>query len=77
MQALVSCRHCKRAVLMAPGRERRDVMRLRDHLAECRPDDPAEALDDADVVEHFRFVLIEALADRARRRPTPLPRLAT
>jgi hypothetical protein len=67
VQALVSCLHCKRAVLMAPGKERRDVMRLRDHLADCRPDDPSEVVRDADVLRHFRVVLIETVSEFARR----------
>ena len=37
----------------------RDVARLRDHLAECRPDDPPDALADADVLRHFRLVLVD------------------
>ena len=64
MQALVSCRHCKRGVLMTRATERRDLLRLRDHLADCRPDDPSEALDDADVLRLFRVVPIPDLGHR-------------
>ncbi len=56
MALLVSCRHCKRAVLMIGEDVRAEVAFLRDHLAVCRPGDFAE-----DALRHFRSVAIEGL----------------
>ena len=64
---LLSCCHCKRAVLMAEhitGTE--VVVQLQRHLATCRPDD----LRIEDPLRHFRTVTIELAgepADTARR----------
>jgi len=51
---LVSCRHCKRAVLMSGENIRAELALLRAHLAVCRPGDPV-----ADALGHFRSVPIE------------------
>jgi len=58
VQILVSCWHCKRAVLIDRRTDRRDLVRLRDHLADCRPDDPSDAPSDEAVLRHFRVVVV-------------------
>ncbi len=44
MPILVSCWHCKRAVLMVPRMTERELVRLWDHLGGCDPDDPSIGL---------------------------------
>src|SRR6266705_426932 len=44
MPILVSCWHCKRAVLMAPRLTERELVWLWDHLGGCAPDDPSIGL---------------------------------
>jgi len=59
VQVLVSCRHCKRMVLMEQGMDLADLVRLREHLATCRPDDPSDALRDESLLRHVRVVVVE------------------
>ena len=71
MRVLVSCWHCKRAVLMDQCMARRDLVLLRDHLADCLHDDPSHVLDDDEVLRHFRVVVIEE--EQATNRTGPAP----
>jgi len=59
VQVLVSCRHCKRVVLMEQGMDLADLVRLREHLAACRPDDPSDVLRDENLLRHVRVVVVE------------------
>jgi hypothetical protein len=56
---LVSCWHCKRAVLIVPRLTERDLAWLCDHLAACEPDDPSIGLGVGAILRHFRLVEIE------------------
>ena len=59
VQVLVSCRHCKRMVLMEQGMDLADLVRLREHLAACRPDDRSNVLRDENLLRHVRVVVVE------------------
>jgi hypothetical protein len=64
MPLLVSCRHCKRPVVMVPRLTEREVVWLWDHLASC--DSDALSLDDQvirpgveNLLRHFRVIEID------------------
>ena len=59
MPILVSCWHCKRAVLMVPRMAERELAWLCDHLAACDPDDPSIGLGVGNLLRHFRVVEVE------------------
>jgi len=66
VQVLVSCRRCKRVVLMDQGMEVCDLVRLRDHVAACRRDDASDVLRDDNLLRHVRVVIVEAEQARSR-----------
>jgi len=73
MAALVSCCHCKRAVLIAPTITERELGTLSDHLATCDASDRSPDVDLARlpaVLACFRVVEIDRHqgTDRATRR---------
>jgi hypothetical protein len=70
MWLLVSCSHCKHALLMVQRITRAELDRLRLHLRECRADHPVELTRIEDAPRHFRTVAIE-LTDGNERRPRP------
>ncbi len=64
MPLLVSCRHCKRPVVMVPRLTEREVVWLWDHLASC--DSDALSLDDQfirpgveNLLRHFRVIELD------------------
>lgn len=59
VRELVSCCHCKRAVLLAGRFTPAEMVQLSGHLADCRPDDPFDSVRVEDAVRHFRRVAIE------------------
>jgi len=67
VQVLVSCRRCKRVLLMDQGMEVCDLVRLRDHVAACCCDDRSEVLRDENLLQHVRVVVVETeqVANRA------------
>jgi len=69
MPILVSCWHCRRAVLMVPRMTERELVWLWDHLGGCDPDDPSIGMGVGNILRHFRVVEIEGSAetDRAAR----------
>ena len=69
MPILVSCWHCKRAVLMVPRMTERELVRLWDHLGGCDPDDPSIGLSVGNILRHFRVVEIEGSAGTDRAAP--------
>ena len=73
MPVLVSCWHCKRAVLMVQRMTERELVLLGDHLADhlaaCGRDDPPLGLGVENLLRHFRVVEVEGErgTDRAAR----------
>ena len=73
MPILVSCWHCKRAVLIVPRLTERELIllgdHLVDHLAACGCDHPYIGLAVENLLRHFRVVEIEREPgpDRAAR----------
>lgn len=72
MPVLVSCRHCKRAVLIAAHVTEREMGALSEHLAACEP--PVRVVDGqgagmVHVLRYFRVAEIERdrRTDRATR----------
>ena len=73
MPVLVSCRHCKRAVLISAHVTEREIGALADHLAACEP--PVRVVGGSgagtmmNVLRYFRVAEIERdrRADRATR----------
>ena len=59
MREMLSCRHCKRAVLIGERITLTDVVELVRHLATCAPDDPFDSTLVEDSLRHFRRVAIE------------------
>ena len=59
MRELVSCCHCKRAVLLTGRITPAEMVQLLGHLAECRPDDPFDSVRVEEALRHFRRVAIE------------------
>ena len=60
MREMLSCRHCKRAVLIGERITLTDVVELVRHLATCAPDDPFDSTLVEDSLRHFRRVAIES-----------------
>jgi len=66
VQVLVSCRRCKRVVLMDQGIEVCDLVRLRDHVAACYREDPSDVMRDENLLRHVRVVIVETAQARSR-----------
>jgi len=58
MAVLLSCSHCKRAVLLSETVTAAELERLLCHLGECRPNEPLASTRVEDILRHFRKVTI-------------------
>jgi len=70
MWLLVSCSHCKHALLMVERITQVELDRLRRHLRECCAGQRLDLTRVEDASRHFRTVAIE-LTDGAERRCRP------
>jgi len=71
MREMLSCRHCKRAVLIGERITPADVVELVHHLAECTPDESFDSILVEESLWHFRRVAIEA--EEGTKRDARMP----
>jgi len=74
MREMLSCRHCKRAVLIGERITPADVVELVHHLAGCTPDEPFDSILAEDSLRHFRRVAIESEEGTEPDAPIPAGR---